>query len=178
MFFPKEIDIYEGETLGFVDWIFEYLKDANGFVNPRLLIDFFNQLIDFENLHLQQYCYENESLEFVEPSFDYENNLFYQNIFHQTSYASTYDKIQNDALKNILVLVKTKDFQILFKEINDISYHRDFFKYGDINMNKFDMDKDTFDNLLKYLKLLVYCKETDKQRYKIPRLYQKKMELT
>lgn len=177
MFFPKEIQTNDEQTIGLVDWIFEYLQDANGFVNPRLLIDFFNQLIDFENLHLQQYSYENESREFVKPSLDNENDLFYDTLFHQTSYASTYDTIQNEALKNILVLVKTKDFQILFKEINSISYHRDFFRYGDINMNKFDMNKDTFDNLLKYLKLLGFCKEIDKQKYLIPRLYQKKLEM-
>lgn len=177
MFFPKEIEIYEGEKIRFVDWIFEYLKDANGFVNPRLIIDFFNQLIEFENLHLDQYCYENESLEFVEPSFDIDQNLYYENLFHQTSYASTYDKIQNDSLKNILVLVKTKNFQTLFKEINSISYHRDFFRYGDINMNKFDMPKDTFDNLLKYLKLLGFCKETEKQKFYIPPLYRKKLDM-
>lgn len=177
MFFPKEIEIFEGESIPFVDWIFEYLKDANGFVNPRLIIDFFNQLIEFENLHIQQYCYENESIEYVSPSFDYQNNLFYENLFHQASYASTYDKIQNESLKNVLVLVKTKNFQTLFKEINSISYHRSFFKYGDINMNKFDMPKDTFDNLLKYLKLLGFCKEIDKQKFAIPPLYRKKLDI-
>lgn len=177
MFFPKEIEIFEGASIRFVDWIFEYLKDANDFVNPRLIIDFFNQLIEFENLHLQQYCYENESLDFITPSFDDENNLFYENLFHQTSYASTYDKIQNESLKNILVLVKTKNFQTLFKEINSISYHRDFFRYGDINMNKFDMNKDTFDNLLKYLKLLGFCKEIEKQKFYIPPLYRKKLDV-
>jgi hypothetical protein len=177
MFFPKEIEMYEGDTKIFVEWIFEYLKDANDFVNPRLIIDFFNQLIEFETLHLKQYCFENENIESIEPSFDYEGNLYYENLFHQSTFSSTYDKIQNDSLKNILVLVKTRDFQVLFKEINSISYHREFFRYGDINMNKFDMPKDTFDNLLKYLKLLGFCKETEKQKFYIPPIYRKKLEL-
>jgi hypothetical protein len=177
MFFPKDLISAHDEPVSFVDWIFEYLKDANEFVNPRLLIDFFNQLIDFEVFHLSQFCYENENIDFIEPSFDIENNIFYENLFHQNSFIQTYEKTQNDALKNILTLVKTKDFQILFKEINSISYHREFFKYGDINMNKFDMPKETFDNLLKYLKLLGFCKEVDKQKYFIPHIYRRKIEV-
>jgi hypothetical protein len=177
MFFPQDLISSDGEPIKFVDWIFEYLKDANDFVNPRLLIDFFNQLIDFEVFHLSQFCYENENIEYIEPSFDFEKNLFYENLFHQNSFIQTYEKTQNDALKNILTLVKTKDFQILFKEINSISYHREFFRYGDINMNKFDMNKETFDNLLKYLKLLGFCKEIDKQKYYIPQIYRRKIEI-
>jgi hypothetical protein len=178
MFFPKEIELNNGDSMKFVDWLFEYLKDANGFLNPRLLIDFFNQLIEFENLYLEQYCDEiDDSLDFVKPSFDENNNLFYKNLFHQESFASTYSKIQNDSLKNILTLVKTKDYQILFKEINAVSYHKNFFRYGDINLNKYDMSKDTYTSLLKYLRLLGYCKETDKQKYMIPKLYQKRIEL-
>ncbi|MDP3353104.1 MAG: hypothetical protein Q8S44_05125 [Flavobacteriaceae bacterium] len=177
MFFPKEIEIFEGEPVKFVDWLFIYLKDANDFVNPRLLIDFFNQLIDFEILHLEQYCFEDENRNFIEPSVDTDNNIYYKNLFHQNSYASTYKKIQNDSLKTILVLVKTKDFQTLFKEINTISYFKGTFKYGDINMNKFDMPKDTLDNLLKYLKLLGFCKEIDKQKYVIPPIYKKKLDI-
>jgi len=176
MFFPKEIAIFDRDIVKFVDWIFEYLKDSNNFVNPRLLIDFFNQLIDFENLYLEQYCDIADNHDFIEPSFC-DNNLFYNNLFHQNSFASTYLNIQNDSLKNILVLVKNKDFQILFKEINSISYHKNFFRYGDINLNKFDMNKDTYDNLLKYLTLLGFCTEIDKQKYYIPPLYQKKLEL-
>lgn len=177
MFFPKEIDVIGGDPIKFVDWVFQYLRDANDFVNPRLLIDFFNQLINFEIYHLEQYSsYEDESREYVKPSFDIDSNLFYDNLIHQNSFHQTFIKVQNESLMNILTLVKTKDFQTIFKELNAISFHRGFFKYGDINMNKFDMPKDTYDNLLKYLKLLGFCKEYEKQKYSIPPIYQKKIE--
>lgn len=168
IFFPEYIEINEKEE--FCHWIFNNLKDANGFINPRLLIYFFNTLMD------KQYHYYNEffpQIEHIKPN-NNSTDIRYT-IFNNDVFKSTFDKIKQDELMNIYLLLKKKSYQNLFKIINEKNHITGTFRYGDISLKNLDIEKEEFDSLLKYLKLLGYCQESEKQKYLIPRIYQAKL---
>lgn len=171
LIFPKTVELYQNKDL--CDWIVDYLEDANKFVNPRVIIYFFNELIKAQvvcnrNIKLNN----NSELEAT----NHTDHLHF-NIFSPEVFPEVYKKVQNDELRNIYKILKTKDYQTLFKEVNERTKDKSFFNYGDFNIKRLNISKEEYERLLKYLCLLGYCKEGDKQTYEVPKLYQYKMEL-
>lgn len=171
LFFPKTVELF-GEK-EFCHWIFEYLEDANKFVNPRLLIYFFNELIKAQIDCNRRVKLDSEKELKVNTNMDY---LSFD-IFSQELFPEIYMKIQNDELRNIFKILKTKEYRTLFIEINERTSVASRFNYGDFNIKRLNIPKEEFDRLLKYLTLLGYCRAIDKQTYEVPKLYQFKMSL-
>ncbi len=170
MFFPEKVNFVT--PMDFCEWIFEYLKDANSFVNPRLLIYFFNKLIEQQvEINIKFYPDKKE----VPPTLN--GDCIRYNLFSDEAFDLTFKKVQQDELKNIFTIIKKKEFQDLFKIINLKSFDTGFFRYGDINIKKLEIDKELYESLLKYLKLLGFCVETEKQKYEVPHIYRAKLEL-
>lgn len=166
LFFPENLQYFDNKN--FCYWIFTYLQDANGFINPRLIIYFFNELIKAQlafNTKLNI-----NSLQ-TEVEIKKANDVFYFNLFSQELFPEVYKKIQNDEILNIYKILKEKNYHTLFKEINNKTLVKRKFNYGDINLKRFDIPKEEYDTLLKYLILLGYCKEVEKQKYEVPNLY-------
>jgi hypothetical protein len=171
LFFPETIENFDNKK--FCLWIFEFLVDAHSFVNPRLLIYFFNELFK------EQFAFNSKVI--IESKKDKEakklNELFYFELFTQEIFPKVYKKVQNDELRNIYKILKEKDYQTIFKEINKVTAVRKIFNYGDINIKKMNISKDEYERLLKYLILLGYFKEVEKNKYEIPNLYHCEMTL-
>lgn len=171
LFFPKNIELLGDNE--FCNWIFEHLQDGNNFVNPRLLIYFFNELIKAQiDCNNKVKLNSTKEIEAINHT-DY----LHFNIFSQEVFPEVYKKVQNDELKNIYKIIKNKDYQTIFKEINERTIDKSRFNYGDLNIKKLNILKEEYDRLLKYLILLGYCKEIDKQTFEIPKLYRFKMTL-
>jgi len=171
LFFPRTVELFDEKE--FCHWIFEYLEDANKFINPRLLIYFFNELIKAQVDCNSRVKLEHEKeLEVINHT-DY----FNFNIFSQEIFPEVYFKIQNDELRNIFKILKSKEYRTLFIEINERTSLTSRFNYGDFNIKRLNIPKEEFDRLLKYLTLLGYCSAIDKQTYEVPKLYQFKMSL-
>jgi hypothetical protein len=170
MFFPEKINF--GMPMDFREWVFEYLKDANSFVNPRLLIYFFNKLIEQQvEINIKFYPEKSE----VSPIII--GDCIRYELFSEEAFNLTFKKVQQDELKNIFTIIKKKEFQELFKIINLKSHETGFFRYGDINIKKLEIDKELYESLIKYLKLLGFCVETEKQKYEVPHIYRAKLDL-
>jgi len=171
LFFPDEIDI--GCPLKFDDWIFTYLKDANDFINPRLLIYFFNQLAQ-KQFEINKTCYPDRDNKIKHLK---HNGSISFDIFCNEAVDLTFKKVQQDELKNIYTLLKSREYQTLFKYINDRNHESGVFRYGDVKLKNFDVDKEIYESFLKYLKLLGYCKETERQRFEIPLIYKNELNV-
>ncbi|MFT4802426.1 MAG: hypothetical protein ACI93N_002204 [Flavobacteriaceae bacterium] len=165
VFFPEKIECFD--SMDFSDWIFEYLKDANSFVNPRLLIYFFNQLME-KQCEINRKFYPDKPSDIESFS---DNGYAKYDLFSDDAFTLTYEKVQQDELKNIYTILKKKIYQDLFRIINNKTYETGVFRYGDVNIKKLNVDKEQYESLLKYLKLLGYCKETEKQKFEIPKIY-------
>lgn len=175
IFFPGKIHSEEDDILvDFCDWIFKYLKDANGFVNPRLLIHFFNVLFEKQNF-IQKNHFPDKS-ELLSPNQNTSGLLIFE-IFTYEAFQLAFEQIQLDELKNIYTLLKTRTFKKLFLEINKVSLGYRYFRYGDINIKRMDIDKKTYDSLIKYLKLLGYFYEVENQKYNIPPIYRAELSV-
>jgi hypothetical protein len=170
LFFPKNIELMGDKE--FCAWIFEYLSDANRFVNPRLLIYFFNELIK-EQIDCNHRFIKTSTRGELEAK--NHTDYLHFDIFSQELFPEVYKKVQNDELINIFKILKNKEYQFIFKEINDRTIDKARFNYGDINIKKFSIAKDEYDRFLKYLTLLGYCREVDKQTYEVPKLYRYRM---
>lgn len=171
VFFPDNIECFD--SMDFSDWIFEYLKDANSFVNPRLLIYFFNQLME-KQCEINRKFYPDKPSDIESFS---DNGYSKYDLFSDDAFTLTYAKVQQDELKNIYTILKKKTYQDLFRIINNKTYETGVFRYGDVNIKKLNVDKEQYESLLKYLKLLGYCKETEKQKFEIPEIYLAQFEL-
>lgn len=171
LFFPNSIDL--DEPLKLDDWIFTYLKDANGFINPRLLIYFFNQLAQ-KQFEINQTCYPDRDHKVFSKA---SNGDVIFDIFCHEAIELTFKKIQQDELKNIYTLLKSKEYQSLFKYVNSRSHISGVFRYGDLKLKNFDIEKETYESFLKYLKLLGFCKETERQRFDVPLIYRQELEI-
>ncbi len=171
IFLPEKIEI--SGSMDLCEWIFTYLKDANSFVNPRLLIYFFNQLFDKQSeINSKFYPDKLKKTKAIKTNGDVRYDLFEDDAFELT-----YEKVQQDELKNIYTLIKKKPYQDLFRVINSKSMELGKFRYGDVNIRKLNVEKDVYESLLKYLKLLGFCIETEKQQFEVPFLYRAKLEL-
>ncbi len=171
LFFPHRVEC--NQTLDLCDWIFTYLKDANSFVNPRLLIYFFNQLFEKQaEINLKFYPEKDKNV-----SASTLNGEFYFDLFNDEAFEMTYEKVQQDELKNIYTIIKKKEYQDIFRVINLKSMESGEFRYGDVNIKKLKIEKDVYESLLKYLKLLGFCKEEQKQYFGVPPIYRAKLKL-
>ncbi|MEQ8364636.1 MAG: hypothetical protein RH948_17315 [Cyclobacteriaceae bacterium] len=173
LFFPEFIDEGVAGKKEFCNWIFDNLEDANNFVNPRLLIYFFNELIKAQidcNNRLRMNA-PKEIVVLAQPSY------YHFGIFSQEIFPEVYKRVQNDELRNIHKILKDKEFQTVFKDINERTIKRNTFSFGDVNIKKLNIEKDKYERLLKYLNLLGYIKEVDKQTYQVPKLFQFRMTL-
>lgn len=173
LFFPEYIDEGLGDKKEFCSWIFDNLEDANGFVNPRLLIYFFNELIKAQiDCNNRLRINAPKEVDVIEQPEYYHFGIFSQEIFPEV-----YKKVQNDELRNIYKILKDKEFQAVFKDINERTIKKNTFVSGDVNIKKLNIAKDDYERLLKYLNLLGYIKEVDKQTFQVPKLFQFKMTL-
>ncbi len=171
VFFPDIIDI--GEPLNLDEWIFTYLRDANNFINPRLLIYFFNQLIQSQN-EINTTCYPDRDNKIKQSEFN--GNISF-NIFCNEAVKLTYEKVQQDELKNIFTLLKSREYQVLFRYMNSRNHASGVSRYGDIKLKNFSIDKELYESFLKYLKLLGYLKETERQKFDIPLIYRQELNI-
>lgn len=173
IFFPDKIAMNDKENLNFSEWIFEYLKDANSFVNPRLLIYFFNQLFEKQADYNFEFFPDKSSI--VKTSYTLEDNLPKLDLFDNDVFKITYIYVQQQELKFIHTILKKKIFQDLFKVVNSRCCETGFFKYGSLNLKHLNADKVNYESCLKYLKLLGFCEEFEKHRFRIPNIYRQKL---
>ncbi|MBR8538345.1 hypothetical protein KDU71_22430 [Carboxylicivirga sediminis] len=171
LFYPDEINI--DCPLKFDDWIFSYLKDANDFINPRLLIYFFNQLAQCQ-FGINKSCYPDRDSKLKQVKI---NGSISFDIFCHEAIDLTYKKVKQDELKNIYTLLKSREYQTLFKYINERNHESGIFRYGDVKLKNFGVDKETYESFLKYLKLLGYCKESERQKFEIPLIYRSELDV-
>lgn len=178
IFFPNEIlcdDKDNGsKKMEFTEWIFTHFIDNNQYINPRSLIYYFNRL------NSNQYNAYHENAELRNSAYyckvsngDYVN----LNVFLPEVMIKTFKEIQNEELIGILSLLTSKKEQNVFKKINDISYKKGTFKYGDIKFKKYGMEKEEYDRIIKFLDIIGFCKLIDHQLYSVPILYQRKIDL-
>ena len=174
IFFPDKISMSDKDNLDFSEWIFKYLKDANSFVNPRLLIYFFNQLFEKQADYNFQFFPDKSSI--VKTTYTIEDNLPKLDLFDNEVFKMTYAYVQQQELKFIHTILKKKIFQDLFKAINTRCCETGFFRYNTLNIKNIGFDKSNYESCLKYLKLLGFCEEFEKHRFKIPDIYKQKLK--
>lgn len=178
VFFPTILNHIDDKgikaEINFFEWIFTHFKDANGYINPRCLLYYFNCLM---NTHFEAY---DENIELQESDYHCKpknGDFIHLNVFIPEVIQQTYNDIQNEELIGLMTLLSTKSEKDIFVKINDLSYPSGYFKYGDIQFKKFGLEKSNFDRLIKYLEIVGFCKLVDHQLYKVPILYQNKMNL-
>jgi len=170
IFFPKKI-----LNLDFGDWVIKYFKDANGFINPRLLIYYFNQLFENRNLEFQLNRKINDQSIIKIKNGD----TIHFDIFSENHLIETFEFVRKEEIRNIYKLLKSKEHQLIYKDIVlKVKQNNGNFKYGDINVKKYNIQKEDYDTMLKYLQLLGYCKEVLKSQYQVPLIYIDNLTLT
>lgn len=170
MFFPIKLNFYNNKD--FSEWIFDRFKDSNNFINPRVLIFFFNKLFENQYLYIRQNKNYNENLEIQLTV----NTPSHFQLFEENIIKKTYQTVQQEETINIFKLLKSKNHQILFKEINLKSFETGKFRTGDLNIKNLGIEREELEILLTHLKLLGFCNETEKQHFLIPSIYQIKLE--
>lgn len=170
LFFPSKLSFDNNKD--FSEWIFEKFKDSNGFINPRVLIFFFNKLFENQYLFIRQNKNYTETLE-VELTINTPNHF---QLFDEGTITKTYNTVQQEEIINIYKLLKSKNHQILFKEINIKSFETGKFRTGDLNIKNLGIEREELETLLTHLKLLGFCYETEKQHFQVPPIYQSKLE--
>lgn len=171
LFFPSKLIFANNQD--FCEWAIEKFKDSNGFINPRVLIYFFNKLFENQYLFIRQNKNYQDNLE--EPLKI--NGIKHFDLFDDTNIHKTYNAASQEELINIYKLLRSKDHQILFQEINLKSFETGKFRTGDLNIKNLNIEREELEALLSHLKLLGFCSETEKQHYKIPPIYKNKLEL-
>ncbi len=171
MFFPCKLVFSNNQD--FCEWIFEKFKDANGFINPRVLIFFFNKLFESQYSFIRQNKNYNEDVE-VDLK---KNSTSHFELFDEPIIEKTYNSASQEELINIYKLLKSKDQQILFQEINLKSFETGKFRTGDLNIKNLKIEREVLEILLTHLKLLGFCCEMEKQYFIIPSIYKNKLEL-
>jgi hypothetical protein len=170
LFFPDKLSFENNKD--FCEWVFEKFKDANSFINPRVLIFFFNKLFENQYLHIRQNSNYTNELE-VQLIL---NNRNHFKLFDEEIIRRTYYLVQQEETMNIYRLLKSRNHQILFKEINIKSYETGKFRTGDLNIKNLGIDREELEILLTHLKLLGFCNESEKQHFHIPSLYKIKLD--
>lgn len=170
LFFPNKL-LFDNNK-DFCEWIFEKFKDSNGFINPRVLIFFFNKLFENQNIIIRHNTSIDENLEI--PLIINTPNHF--KLFEEETIKKTYNNTQQEEIINIYKLLKSKNHQILFKEVNLKSFYTGKFRTGDLNIKNLGIEREELEILLTHLKLLGFCNETEKQHFQVPPIYQTKLE--
>jgi hypothetical protein len=164
----------EFNNVNFIDWILEDFKDSNGFVNPRVLIYFFNQLFEKQSKYYRNNTKQSESskVKLIE------NTPSYFQIFNEEVIISTFNHVRIEEVRNINKLLRSTEDKVLFQAISHKSSENGSFKIGNIRYKELGIERDVLDSLVKYLQLLGYCKMTvnDKQKFNVPLFYQMKLE--
>ncbi|MDB9954718.1 hypothetical protein OAD49_04065 [Flavobacteriaceae bacterium] len=174
IFFPDKIAMNDKENLDFSEWIFTYLKDANSFINPRLLIYFFNQLFEKQSDYNFQFFPDKNSI--IKATYTIEDNLPKLDLFDNDVFKITYEFVQQQELKFIHTILKKKIFQDLFKALNSRCCETGDFRYNTLNLKSIGTEKTNYESCLKYLKLLGFCEEFEKHRFRIPNIYKQKLK--
>ena len=147
-------------------WIFTHFRYQNDFINPRVIIHFFNTLFIKQ---YEEYLYDetktmNENYLLLEPN---EINGFSSlNIFSKKSIIESYDIIRNEELKNIYFLINDPKEKNLFREIITKSYSKGEYQKSFEDCKKFGVSNEAYDRLLEYLIILGFfklrsCSDTD-----------------
>jgi hypothetical protein len=170
LFFPSKLAFSNNQD--FCDWIFEKFKDSNGFINPRVLIFFFNKLFENQYLFFRQ---NNNHSEVLEVDLKVNSYSHFQ-IFDEAIIERTFTNASQEEIINIYKLLKSKHHQILFKEINIKSFETGKFRTGDLNIKNLGIEREELEALLIHLKLLGFCNETEKQHFQVPPIYRNKLE--
>lgn len=171
-FFPKDIDFVDGE---FCNFIFKYFIDSNEFVNPRLLIRFFNKLFEKQAFVDRQIKLNSDDM--AKSSIVAKDNSHFE-LFDQEVIKESYLEVQNEMLKFIYMLLEDKSSKNLFIHLNEISSASKKFDYSYHLVRSSDMPRDKYDRIIKYLMLLGYMRELKKGvKYEVPILYNARMNL-
>lgn len=172
IFFHNSLTAFS--NVNFIDWILEDFKDSNGFVNPRVLIYFFNQLFEKQTEYYKNNKKQSESskIKLIE------NTPSYFQIFNEEVIISTFNHVRKEEVRNINKLLRSNDDKLLFQAISNKSSISGSFKIGDIRFKELGVEREVLDSLVKYLQLLGFCKvtENDKQKFNVPFFYQMKLE--
>lgn len=164
----------EEVEMEFTKWIYTHFIDNNGYINPRSLIYYFNLLLS------NQYDAYMQNQEIQDSEYYGKHNgddNLHLNVFVPEVMLKTYKEIQNEELIGIMSLLSTKQQRDVFLKINSISFRTGEFRYGDVNYKKYDMDKEEYNQLIKYLDIIGFCKIEDNQFYSVPILYQRQIDL-
>ena len=179
LFLPKKIhhcnDRGTYEVIELTDWLFTHFSTSNGNINPRCLIWFFNNLFEEQyNVYIKDIKLTNfkEELE-VQSSGD----SFYFQLFLEEVIEKTYKKIQNDELKTIYGLLKSKEEKEVFKKINYLLVNKMKFSSGDIILKDYNINKDDYRRLIKYLTILGFLNDNKNKIYNTSIIFQKEVEL-
>ncbi|PHR15066.1 MAG: hypothetical protein COA40_02695 [Aequorivita sp.] len=173
IFFPDKISMNDKSELDFCEWVFQYLNDAKDFINPRLLIYYFNQLFQEQSHYNLQFFPDKESL--INAQYTLEDDLPKLDIFDNEVFKLTYESVQQEELKFIHTILKKKVFQDLFNIINGQCWDTGHYRYGNINIKNLNIEKEDYESCLKYLKLLGFWEEFEKHRFKLPEIYKQKL---
>lgn len=170
-FFPSNINSFE---LDFCEFIFKKLVDGNDFVNPRLMIIFFNKLFSKQaSVDYQIHMNSHEKCA-VKKKGDHSNF----NIFDQEIFPEVYAETQNESLRFIYMMMTDKESKQMFLHLNDYSHSKKRFEYSYNSTKKIGQTKEDFERFMKYIKLLGYMKDyKTKSKYELPDLYMRKLNL-
>ncbi len=171
LFMPHEV-LVGNEKMDFLEWLFTNLSDANGFVNPRLLIRFLNLLSEEQS---KFYKLNEVVKQTVSPVLN--NGFPHYPLFTREVLLEVYSQLQNEELRNVHKILKSREYQAVFKMINEKTANKNMFKSGDISLKQVDMDREDLKRMLKYVELIGYCKEIEKGVYHVPPLFGRKLEL-
>lgn len=169
-FLPKNFTIrIQGKSIVITDlngWLQNYMKDANGFINPRLIIRFFNLLFE------EQYSYYKENQINKKLNLSKENGRIHYPIFMEEVIQKVYEDIQKEEIRNIYKLLKNKCFQTMFKHLTLITSIKTSFQKEDVDITKLEKcNEQDLERMLKYLKLLGFCAMRKTDNYEVPNLF-------
>ena len=139
-------------------WIFTHFRYQNDFINPRVIIHFFNTLFikQYEEYYNDATIIMNENNLLLEPINI--NDFSSLNIFSKKSIIESYDIIRNEELKNIYLLISDPKERNLFREIITKSYSKGEYQKSFEDCKNFDVSNEAYDRLLEYLVILGFFK--------------------
>lgn len=182
LFIPENVEHYNIDrkptTTKFCDWQKTHFTDKNGIVHPRIIINFFNELFQY-----QYEIYEKDYPELIlnrkQCSVNQINDYYYLNVFMSEAMQTCYENTQNDELIKIYNLINTKKERNIFLEINSKSYLSGTFNINDIDLKSYKIDQKNYNNLIQYLILLGFFEYSSEKKdtLNIPILFMKKISL-
>lgn len=177
LYFPSKITHlnanYKPELIGLNDWFFTHFIDGNQFVNPRSILSFLKILVKTQyKFYIDHNLFPNRQ---ISPK--WVDDVITYDLFSDDVIGEVYKELQNDELRKIYKQLYSSVAKDIFIKINKLSVERNKISKGDINLKSYNIEKDEFERLFKFLTLLGYLAPLDYNTYYVKPMYRKLIDL-